>query len=326
MKETGIKLSSKKSLYNQVLFLDGMARAGKFLLGKICSHFERVEYFQNIPTLEHIPILNNFDLIEKSAAKSMMQVILDHAIYDMSIGRGLNQRSADSSSITHSFEYQHYLHRSNQQDGAEAISKIQEANRLPSFLIHNCLPFINFFFETFPYLQMVHIERHPIDLAHSWLLKGWGRRFGVDPLAFEPTIHGKDVPVPWHAKTWQAEYGGMSEADRAIKSVCTIYRLSNEGFNNLNNKLQSKILKLSYEEFFSDPISVVNQLAGFLESQPSSHMKEVLKMQGCYRDIPIDSRKEKFKELSKQASSGIIEDLTKISLEYESVWRLETFF
>ncbi|SVE29509.1 uncharacterized protein METZ01_LOCUS482363, partial [marine metagenome] len=57
MKETGIKLSSKKDLYNQVLFLDGVGRAGKFLLGKICSNFERVETFQYVESLEHIPIL-----------------------------------------------------------------------------------------------------------------------------------------------------------------------------------------------------------------------------------------------------------------------------
>ena len=326
MKETGIKLLPKKTLYNQVLFLDGIARAGKFLLGNICSHIERVEYFQYIPTLELIPILDDFDLIEKNAAKSLMQITLDISIYYMSIGRGLNQRSTDGSSITNSLEYQHYLNRSNQQDGAEAISKIQEANRLPSFLVHNCLPFINFFFETFPYLQMVHIQRHPIDLAHSWLLRGWGRRFGVDPLAFAPTIQGKDGPIPTHAETWQVEYGGMSEVDRAIKCVCTIYRLSDKSFNNLTDKLQSKILILSYEEFFSDPTSVVNQLADFLESQPSSHMKEVLKREGCYKVIPIDSRKEKFKELSKLASSRIIEDLTKVSLEYESLWGLEKSF
>ena len=92
MKEIGIKIFPKKALYNQVLFLDGVGRAGKFLLGKVCSNFERVETFQYVESLEHIPILNSLNLIERSAAISMMQLILDSSIYNLAIGRGLNLR------------------------------------------------------------------------------------------------------------------------------------------------------------------------------------------------------------------------------------------
>ena len=47
-----IELALKRFLYSQVLFLDGMTRAGKFLLGKICSNFNRIEHFQVVPSLE----------------------------------------------------------------------------------------------------------------------------------------------------------------------------------------------------------------------------------------------------------------------------------
>tara|TARA_B110000014_G_scaffold260462_1_gene250265 strand:- start:9744 stop:10724 length:981 start_codon:yes stop_codon:yes gene_type:complete len=323
MKELKTKISSREPIYDQVLFLDGVSRAGKFLLGKICSNFKRVEYFQYIESLEHFPILNSLGFIEKDAAKSMMQIYLDYAIYNMSIGRGLNQRLDDSSSITHATDFEDYVNRSKGHDGEEAIEKLKINNRLPSFLIHECMPFVEFFFETFPNLQMIHIERHPIDLAHSWFSRGLGKRFGLDPLVFAPTLQSKKGPIPWHAESWKDLYADMSEVDRAIKSVCNLYMMSDKSYEKINSDRKDRILKLGYENFFSSPNTVIEQLSKFLESSPYSNMGEVLKREGCHSEIPLSSRQAKLKELKNSASKEIFEELTEASAKYESYWDLE---
>ena len=168
-------------------------------------------------------LLNEEDLISLNVL-----IILDSSIYNLAIGRGLNLRKEDGSSVTHSTEYNEYLARTENKDGIEAISRLKQLNRLPSFLVHECLPHINFFIEAFPYLQMIHIQRHPIDLSHSWMLRGWGRRFGVDPLAFKPTIDSDNVPAPWYTEEWKEKYSGLSEIDRVIRSVCTLQKISSQ--------------------------------------------------------------------------------------------------
>jgi hypothetical protein len=321
-----IELALKRFLYSQVLFLDGMTRAGKFLLGKICSNFNRIEHFQVVQSLEHISILEKFRLIKRSNGRTMMQIILDSAIYNMAIGRNLNLRATDGSSVTNSLDFEDYLKRGELDDGNAAIIQLSKKNRLPSFVVHECLAHIEFFFETFPYLQMVHIQRHPIDLIHSWLVRGWGERFGQDPLSFSPTFQGKEHPYPWFAKDWQDEYEGMSAVDRVIKSIYTLFRLSYGSFDKLDEKQKSKILMLSYEEFFSDPASVVKQLSKHLDTEPHKNMEKVLVREGCYNQISIQSRKNKYKELSGQASPKVLDLLEDISLEYEALWSLEASF
>lgn len=324
MKETGIKLSPPKALYNQVLFLDGTPRAGKFLLGKICSNFERVETFQYVGFLEHIPILDSLNLVEKSAAISMMQIILSSSIYDLAIGRGLNLRKEDSSSVLNTTDYKKYLDRAKNKDGIDAIFKLKKLNRLPSFLIHECLPHISFFLEVFPYLQMIHIQRHPIDLSYSWLHRGWGKRYGVDPLAFIPTIKNNNGPAPWFTRNWKQDYVEMSEVDRVINSICTLQDLSLQSYGKLNKKMKKKILIISYENFFSNPNLIVNKLSTFLKSRPLPNMKEILEREGCPKEISINSRITKFEELVKIATPKSIRELTEYSNKYDSSWNLES--
>ena len=320
-----LQLWPKKALYDHVLFLDGLGRAGKFLLSKICSNFERIEYFQFVESLEHIPILNSLNLVEKSAAISMMQIILDSSIYGLAIGRGLNLRKKDSSSILHATNYKKYLDRAENKDGINAIFKLKKLNRLPSFVIHECLPHINFLLEVFPYLQMIHIQRHPIDLSYSWLHRGWGKRYGVDPLAFKPTIKNNKGPAPWFTRNWKQDYMEMSEADRVINSICTLQNLTFQSYGKLNKRMKKKILILSYEDFFSIPNLVINKLSTFLKSRPLPNMKEILEREGCPKEIPISSRITKFEELVKISTPNSIKELAECSKKYDSLWNLESF-
>ena len=108
------------------------------------------------------------------AAIAFLQLNTDLSIYDRAVGRNLNLRNSDSSCIRNATDYKDYIHRIEEQDGVEAIDKLKIGKRIPSFLIHECLPHIEFFLEAFPNLLMINIQRHPVDIAHSWFLWGWG--------------------------------------------------------------------------------------------------------------------------------------------------------
>ena len=170
------RLAIQSAIIENILFLDGLSRAGKFLLGKIVSNFKRVEYFQANGFIEHVPILNHLGCMGKNDAIAYLRLHTNLNVYDRSIGRNLNLRLSDGSSVQNATNYDEYLKRTQEPDGVEAITKLKNDRKIPSFLTHECLPHIGFFLEAFPKLLMINIQRHPIDIAHSWFLRGWGER------------------------------------------------------------------------------------------------------------------------------------------------------
>jgi len=318
-----ISLAKRQHLLSKVLFLDGLGRAGKFLLGKVVSNYLRVEYFQFAEILEQIPVLQHLDCIERNAAMALLQLHVDINIYNRSVGRNLNLRQGDSSCIKNATDFQDYIQRTKDPDGLEAIEKFKLHNRLPAFLIHECLPHVELFFDAIPDLLMINIQRHPIDVAHSWLLRGWGERFGTDPLAFSPVIQGEKSPVPWFAAPWQQEYERMPPGERVIKSICTLNNLEMNAYKHTDRKKQ--ILLISYEALFSNPELVVQQVGGFLESKPYPNMDEVLKKEGCPKTIALEERNEKFIELvSLTESKKLVDELVIVSVNYEKQWNLDS--
>ena len=66
-----VQLANKPNLVKNILFLSGMGRAGKFLLGKIVSNFQRVEYFKFVSLIEQLPQLHDLKCMDrKSTIKS----------------------------------------------------------------------------------------------------------------------------------------------------------------------------------------------------------------------------------------------------------------
>lgn len=320
-----IQLARHEALINQIIFLDGFGRAGKFLLGKIVSNLERVEFFQYVEVLEHIPILEYLDLIDRSAAISLLQVQLDLSVYNRTLGRNYNLRRSDSSCIYNSTEVDVYMARTLEDNVSRAMAKMKDQNRIPSYLLHNCLPHAGLFFEAYPQAYMINIQRHPIDLAHSWYVNGWGERYGVDPLAFIPVIRGKERPVPWFARDWIQEYVSLGPVGRVVKSICTLVRLEKEGHERLSTVHKDRVLIVPYERFFSAPNEIVSKFSQFLDTVPFSNMNDILKREGCSRDLSLRDRENKLNELKDACKSHhIVEDLILASNKYENEWDIES--
>ena len=318
-----ITLFNKQTMFEEILFLDGLGRAGKFLLGKIVSNFERVEYFQYVEVLEHYPVLYRLGLMDKLTAGEMMKLSSDAAVYNLAIGRGMNQRQSDGSSITNSIEYDHYVTRSEAADGIQAIEALKRQNRLPSFLVHECLPQAEFLFDIYPSAKIINIQRHPIDIAYSWLMRGWGRRFGHDPLAFVPTINTPEGPAPWFAADWKPEYQNMSEADRVIKSICSLHAMSYQAFQGLAASRKEQVLIISYEDVFGAPAKVIDAISTFVGSNAHPSMDDLLKKEGGISPPTRGLRQQRYSDLTKVVSATLMTELMEVSKEYDSMWSLE---
>lgn len=319
-----IKSGSQELILDRIIFLDGPTRAGKFLLGKIVSNFTGIEFFQYLAVAEHLPVFARLSVMDERDAISYFRLQINMSIYERAIGRNLNIRALDSSSIYNSSEKDLYIARTQLQDGPGVVDKLRIEQRLPSFIIHQGMTDIDFYFKACPRLNMINIKRHPIDLAYSWIQRGYGTRYGKDPLLFEPIYINKfNNPVPWFALDFDNDFARMSEEDKCIKSIISIYSSEKEAYKKLKPMAKKQILHICYEDFFSDPLLVIDKISKFIGREPLANMNEVLVKEKCNIPIRREQRAEKFKKLSNNASPEILDELTAIAKEYEAEWGIK---
>jgi len=318
-----LQLFSPDLLLEKLVFLDGLTRAGKCFLGNIVSNFQKIEFFQFNPQIDHLPILNHLKCLDENVTISLLRLNVNMSVYHQAIGRSLNGRTLDSSSINHATDVHRYLERTKKPDGIVSINNLKTEGRIPSFLTHQCLPHIELFFKTFPNSLMINIKRHPIDVAHSWYKRGWGERFGIDPLAFNPVVHGQKRPIPWFAMDWSSEYEEMEPVDRVIQSICTLSQLDMNAYH--NTRFKDQILLISYEQIMSNPDLVIGEMCQFLDTEPLSNMQKVLEKQNCPRHLPLEERKEKLIFLREHSNNQhVIDYFLETTIKYEKQLDLES--
>lgn len=323
MKILATKLQLRSTLNPRVLLLDGLSRSGKFLLGKVVSHFERVEFFQFSPILEYIPIYWRLGCFIEGSAAPILKTIVDLLIYERAIGRHLNTRVEDDTAIHRAPDYERYLQRTLSSRGLSACEELIREKRYSTFLTHEVLPNVALYFEAYPEMKMINLQRHPVDVIHSWHRKTLGETYSTDPIIFRPLIQGNKMAVPWFAFDWVGAYEKMKPVDRIVKGVLQLQQFEQEAYASLSNEQKKRILFVSYEELVSQPESVVQQFSEFLETSSLKGIQAVLKRERCYRDLPVTDRMKKYEELASRGSKELISELANASKEYETRWNLE---
>lgn len=312
-----IAMAQKLPLVKQPLFLDGVSRGGKFLLGKIVGGLENVEFFQAISALEHLPILQRLGVINKDGAISLMQINLDEHAYYMHIGRNLNLRYDDASSLYNSPNLNDYLKRALTPITPDFIEAIQNSQNYSSFLVHECMPHISLFFQAFSNLSWITIVRNPVDVVHSWHVRGWGHRLLSDPLSFIPMLESNAGPVPWYFRECGEDYHSLSGIDRIIRSVVLLSQLAAKEYEALSVEQKNRILFVPYEALVEKTIEQVDCMSSFLGCKPLKEMALILARERCPRLLPTGQRDNKISEIKHIASPAIFRMLIDLSENYQ---------
>lgn len=321
-----MELHPRTILNPRLLLLDGLSRSGKFLLGKVISHFERVEFFQFSPILEYLPIYWRLGCFQGDSVVPILRTTVDLLVYERAIGRHLNFRVEDDTAIYKAPDYERYLKRTIAPRGWAAREEMVRENRYSAFLTHEVLPNVPPYFEAYPEMKMINFQRHPVDVIHSWHRKSLGATYSTDPAIFRPLVRGQKMPVPWFAWEWAQDYERMSPVDRVIRGVLQLNRLEQEAYALLSSEQKKRILFISYEELVETPEKVLPQVSEFLETLPMKNIREILTRERCFRDLPASEREKKYEELAAEASKELAEELSEASKAYESRWSLKPFF
>ena len=162
------------TLVNNLIIVDGLTRSGKFFLGKIISGLNNIDFLQYSYILDYLPYMATLNAISTDGAISLLRSVVDQSCYDQSIGRNLNLRFDDRSSIYNSPDFDRYILRSKSEFSRERIVKyLSDKDQHFLFVLHNNLASANIMFKAFPDIKIVHLLRNPVDLVYSWMMKDY---------------------------------------------------------------------------------------------------------------------------------------------------------
>ena len=148
MSESDVVLSRKVELGDLVVFIDGLTRTGKSMLGPILSSFSRVEMERMEGMIEYIGTLYRIKKISKDAAITLLRTKVDQWLYEGMIGRNTNFRFSDHSSVWKSSRVFEYMKRLRGQEGVAVLQRIRRERPIFQNQTHDQLTNFEFFYES----------------------------------------------------------------------------------------------------------------------------------------------------------------------------------
>ena len=312
-----MKVFKRKKLVDDLLLVDGITRAGKFLLADLLVACKNVEHVQYFGLFEHLAYMVRMGVIEKETSAAILQCQIDNSAYDLMVGRNLNTRVGDKSSIYRSPHLKEYLRRTLEDDGDKVTREVKKRERYFTYIVHETLPNIDVYLDTYPDLRVINIERNPIDLVYSWYQKGWGKRWGVDPIDFSMSFQGAEGPIPWFVYEINEEWEKSNEMDKIILAQFQVYEMSKTKFASLTESDKRKILFTSYEDIITQPLVEIEAIADFLDRGVLPIIKSVMARENIPNVHPREKRPEKLNVIKEMASAECFELLKGLGLEYE---------
>ena len=197
----------KNLLLNELILVDGVGRSGKVMLAEILTGFERVEKQDYHEFFEYIPLAYKYGKISKDIAISILQTQLDTELYKNMIGRSINTRPTDYTSLYKFHTPKKYLKRQTSEDGPIIAQKVLDEKPIYLNWCHDLIQKSDIIFEAFnEKVKLIYINRRPIDIIYEWDQKNFGERIASDPTEMQYTIKYKNEFIPELAVGWEEEY------------------------------------------------------------------------------------------------------------------------
>jgi len=313
---TKFSLTLKNSPKN-IVIVTGLSRSGKSMLAPILSSLKRAETLKMNYTLEQYPVLNHLGLMPDHVSIYLMRYMINFIIYDSMIGRNSNFRLSDWTSIWKSSDPRKYIERLLSEEGDSVYDKIEEKDQLNIFMFHNALWHAKIFFQSFPDLKMIHLNRHPVDVIHSWYRRGYSSEFYLKKRSALTLINFNNNNLPYYAKGWEQEYCSLSDMDRLIKMINFINSNHNKTFRELSKKNQKQVLTINFDRMVTKSKNDLKIIKSFLNTDETMYTKTVMKKERCPREIDMNERAAKFEEIKELATSDSVQLLQEMVHEYE---------
>ena len=317
-----VALSREPHIAPMVVLVDGITRSGKSMLCPVLSSFERVEIERAEEIIEYVGALHRMGKLEREVAVALLRMETDMHLYNSLIGRNTNFRVHDHSSVWKTPSPWRYLRRLFAPDGRTVLQRVAEERPIYQNHTHDQLANFALFEAAFgARLRMLHMIRHPVDLVDSWMRRGWGTRFGEDPLALTFCIRHEGRELPYYAIGWEAEYVASTPLGRVIRMIARLWEDNLRAYEALTGEQRLRVLIIPFEEFVQRPQPFLAPIAALLDARATRATATALRRERCPRPYSLEFRQRKHVQLERQAAQEERAMLARLIEEYEALVR-----
>jgi|LWDU01.1.fsa_nt_gi predicted DNA-binding protein YlxM (UPF0122 family) len=296
-----MEFKRKYVLLNELILVDGLGRSGKVMLAEIITGFERVEKQNFNVFLEYITLAYKYGKIEKDMAISILKTQFDTELYNNMIGRSVNTRLTDYTSLYKYHSPEVYLKRQLDVDGPIIAEKVNTERPICLNWCHDMIQKSELIFEAFnEKVKLIYINRNPIDIIYEWDQKKFGDRIARDSTEMQYTIKYMDTVVPELAYGWEEEYLKINSMDRIIKMIYVSFKRNLEALKNTNYRTQ--ILVQNFEDIVTEPDISIHKIEKFINSRPLDCIHNILQKERCPRVLDQYENKIRENNIRSQAS------------------------
>lgn len=325
----------KETFLKDLVIVTGSPASGKSMLAPIVASLERAENFIMSVLLEHLGTLNYLGKLPDDVLVFLFRYTVDFMLYDNMIGRNMNFRFGDETSIFNTGNPEKYFERLLAERGEFVADEIEEKRPLLVLALSDALWHAKRWFESFPFLKMVYVSRHPVDTVYSWYNHRYGEEVRLTPSATNSTgvTHGSETynskisqvlmirannqVVPYYALGLEEKYMELSEMDRVIYMIKGIRTNYAKALSSLSEKEHERIIFLTFDETVANTESVLNKVCSFLNTDRTPYTSIVLERENCPRILSEDARKNKLDKIKEIATNQAFCSLMSMVYDYE---------
>ena len=287
----------QKIFQDNICLLSGCQRSGKSLITAILPSLKKIEIINKEPILGAIFAMYQTGELKNKAANYLISFVLSNVNYANFLGRKINLKKSDETSIYHLLNYKNYLKKITTKSKIN-LRKLKN-NKTIIYDTHNVLLNLGLWSNLNKNIKIINIERHPITLIYSWYKNGFGN-FRYSPISQILLYKYKNKLVPYYALKWKKKYIKMRELDRIINIIYYVIRKSDLEYKKFKNK--NKILRIKYENVLKNPHANLKKIEKFLSYKSKIFFNRYSKKVNASKKISENDIHKKLIYLKKNSS------------------------
>lgn len=290
-------------MFDEPLIVSGMRSSGKSALIPLLKCFSDFYFDLKSFHFGQYCQLESTGILDRDVATALFRYHADFRYYDLKIGRGINIRLDDETSLWNFNEPSEMFKRINMPRGELALCEGKPGFDLKIIDIHNGLSHIDFLLHVFSGMRLINLSRSGVSTVFSWVRdRIWAQDSLKKPLSQVLVFEHHGALVPIVAREWADEFLCLSLADRSVE----MYR------RQLSADLKGKsfleqhgidYLDIGFEDLLVNPRAIVLQIEQFLRHPHNAYLNRVLKKEGLPRDFSQEDLIKKFEILKPQLST-----------------------
>tara|TARA_B100000579_G_C22820298_1_gene850224 strand:+ start:479 stop:1402 length:924 start_codon:yes stop_codon:yes gene_type:complete len=194
-----MKFSRRSILTKKIAFLDGLSGSGKSLVGPFISSLNRTEFWLFNHLYEEIVVLLANKKIDLDAAQAILRLHADMDLYNIALGRDINFREFDDSSVKFSLVEKDFKKRLKLKDTDDVIINLSKKNPLLLIMSHHILMYSKLIEKIFcdRLVYFFSLKRNPAKLIIDFHNNNWEEKLTKSKKQFIFTYKKNNKDYPW---------------------------------------------------------------------------------------------------------------------------------